>query len=61
MIKVICEDCSTVFEAKVSAFLCPDCRKRRYSEAAKRRNLSELGHEGYRRKLARRAANGSDR
>ncbi len=53
MIKVVCEDCGAVFEAKVRAFYCPDCRKRKASESAKRRNLSELGHEGYRKKIAR--------
>ncbi len=53
MIKAICEDCNTVFEAKVCAFICPDCRKRRLSENAKRIKLSELGHEANRQKIAR--------
>ena len=53
MSKVVCEDCNRVFEGTARARYCPVCRKRRQSEAAKRRNLSELGHEGYRQKIAR--------
>lgn len=34
--KTICEDCEKVFEAKSkSAFFCPECVKRRISEARK--------------------------
>lgn len=40
---VICEDCETVFCGGVNAYLCPQCRKKRLSELAKKRNLSALG------------------
>ena len=43
MAKEICEDCGSVFKAGPDAFLCLKCRKRRASESAKRRNLSQLG------------------
>ncbi|HJA24714.1 MAG TPA: hydrogenase maturation nickel metallochaperone HypA [Candidatus Fournierella merdigallinarum] len=41
--KEICEDCGKVFEAGPKAFLCPSCRKRRLSNAAKARGLNRLG------------------
>lgn len=53
MYKVSCFQCGTVFDAKVKAVYCPDCRKRRASESAKRIKLSELGHEANRQKIAR--------
>lgn len=43
MEKEICEDCGKVFEAGPKAFLCPSCRKRRLSNAAKARGLNRLG------------------
>ena len=46
----ICEDCETVFYGGVNAYLCPRCRKKRISEAAKARNLSALGREAQRKK-----------
>ena len=50
MVKVICEDCNNVFEGGSKAFYCPDCRKRRRSEAAKKRNLNKIGNEAYSKK-----------
>lgn len=41
--KEICEDCGKVFEAGPKAFLCPSCRKRRLSNAAKARGLNRIG------------------
>lgn len=51
MAKVICEDCSKVFEGGAKAFFCPDCRKRRQSESAKKRNLNKLGNAAYSKKV----------
>lgn len=41
--KTICEDCSTVFWAGKTARYCPECRKKRLSDAAKKNGLSQLG------------------
>ena len=41
--KEICEDCGKLFVAGPDAYLCPECRKKRWSEYAKRRKLNELG------------------
>ena len=35
--KEICEDCGKLFVAGPDAYLCPECRKKRLSEYAKRR------------------------
>ena len=43
MAKEICEDYGKVFEAGPKAFLCPSCRKRRLSNAAKARGLNRIG------------------
>lgn len=43
--KEMCEDCGKVFMATKNEFFCPACRKRRLSDAAKKRNLSEIGHK----------------
>lgn len=48
--KEICEDCGRVFMAGPYSFLCPECRKKRLSEYAKRRKLNELGTEARRGK-----------
>lgn len=40
---VICEECERVFYGGVNAYICPDCRKKRASELAKKRNLSAIG------------------
>lgn len=37
MAKEICEDCGKLFEAGKQAFFCPACRKKRQSEAARKR------------------------
>jgi hypothetical protein len=41
--KTICEDCGNVYLGGRYSFYCADCRKRRLSEAAKKRNLSRIG------------------
>ena len=56
MPKGICEDCESVFEYKVNAFLCPDCRKKKLSRDAKERNLNKLGNAAYSKKCAMRRA-----
>lgn len=45
MAKTICEDCQKVYYGGPKSFFCPDCRKRRISEAAKARNLNKLGND----------------
>lgn len=50
MAKELCEDCGKVFEGGPYSYFCPSCRKRRLSEAAKRRNLHKLGKEAYAKK-----------
>ncbi|MGM9626963.1 MAG: hypothetical protein ACI3V4_02565 [Faecousia sp.] len=54
MAKEICEDCEKVFEAGAYSFLCPDCRRKRLSEIAKRRNLSKIGSDAYSKQQAMR-------
>lgn len=54
MAKEICADCGKVFDGGAHQFFCLDCRKRRLSEAAKIRKLSELGHEARRKKKGER-------
>lgn len=44
----ICQDCEKVFMGGPKAFLCPDCRKRRQSENAKRNNLARKRMKGVR-------------
>lgn len=39
----ICEDCGKTFEGGARAFICPECRKERNRQAAKKRNLNRLG------------------
>ena len=60
MAKEICQDCENVFEAGPYTFFCPECRKKRMSESAKRRNLNKIGNDAYSLKQAirRRADNG---
>ena len=43
----ICEDCEKVFQGGPNAHFCPKCRKKRISEAAKRRGLNKLGSDAY--------------
>lgn len=47
---VICEDCERVFYGGVNAYICPDCRKKRLSDLAKKRNLSGIGRAAQRKK-----------
>lgn len=44
---IICEDCEKIFLGGPYACFCPDCRKKRLSVAAKRRNLNKLGNDAY--------------
>ncbi len=43
----LCEDCGKVFMAGPNAFFCPDCRRKRGSAAAKKRNLNKTGNDAY--------------
>lgn len=52
---IICEDCGKKFDGGPHAYFCPECRKRRLRESAKRRNLSEIGHAARAKKKAKRA------
>ena len=45
MVKDLCQDCGKVYLAGPNSFLCPECRKKRQSESAKRRNLGKLGRD----------------
>lgn len=47
MAKEICQDCGKIFEGGPYAYFCPDCRRKRLSVAAKRRQLNKLGNEAY--------------
>lgn len=44
----VCEDCGELFEARSNkAWFCPECRKKRQSDSAKRRKLNMLGAAAY--------------
>ena len=45
MVKDLCQDCGKVYLAGPNSFLCPECRKKRQRELAKKRNLSKLGRD----------------
>ena len=47
----VCADCESVFADKETARYCPECRKRRHREAAKKLGLYRLGHEAIRRRI----------
>ena len=47
MAKEICEDCGKVFDAGPRAFIRKDCHRKRLSNSAKRRNLSQIGRDSY--------------
>jgi predicted RNA-binding Zn-ribbon protein involved in translation (DUF1610 family) len=47
--KEMCQECGKTFLGGKNAFICPDCRKIRLSEAAKKRQLSKLGNEARRK------------
>ena len=51
MAKELCEDCGKVFEGSKWAHFCPECRKNRQSESAKKRNLNKLGNAAYSKKV----------
>lgn len=48
---IICEDCGKVFKGKY-AYYCPECRRKRLSNVAKRRNLNKIGNEAYSKQQA---------
>lgn len=50
--KLICEDCGKVFEGGQNANFCLECRKKRLSASAKRRNLNKIGNAAYSKKQA---------
>lgn len=52
MSPVICEECEKVFRGGPYSYFCPECRKRRLSENAKKRNLNKLGYEAYSKQRA---------
>lgn len=43
----ICEDCEKIFIGGPYSYFCPECREKRLSIAAKRRNLNKLGNDAY--------------
>lgn len=43
--KEICQDCGKIFEAGRYTFLCPECRRRRQKDTARRINLGEIGRK----------------
>lgn len=47
MAKELCEDCGKVYDAGPRSFLCPQCRRKRLSAAAKARNLNKIGNAAY--------------
>lgn len=44
MTKEICERCGKAYEAGPNTHYCKECRKEILSVAAKKRNLSDMGH-----------------
>ncbi len=52
----VCNDCYAVFLGGPNAFLCPECRRKRLSEIAKKINLNKLGNEAYSKQQAKRKA-----
>ena len=47
MIEAICTDCGKTYESFGQSHYCPDCRKRRNSERAKRTGLCKIGNKAY--------------
>lgn len=45
MSKGWCTECGAVYNETPTSFLCPECRKKKVSQSAKKRNLSKLGHK----------------
>lgn len=56
MTKGWCVECGAVYNETPTSFICPKCRKKKVSESAKKRGLSELGHKA-RREQNKRAEN----
>ena len=61
MAKELCQECEKMFEGKGSAYLCPDCRRKRLSRYAKERQLNKLGNEAYSEMCARRRSGNGDK
>lgn len=53
----LCEDCGKLFEGGKNAHYCPECRRRRQIEGAKKRDLSKLGNAA--RSMKARGRNGT--
>ena len=43
----ICDDCGLFYESMGHSHYCPECRKRRQSEAAKARKQGDIGRKAY--------------
>lgn len=56
MANEICEDCGKVYDAGPFTFYCKECRSRRLSVAAKRRNLGQIGRDAYSKQQAEKKA-----
>ena len=50
MPKIVCDDCGRFFEGSRSARFCPECRRRRQSEATKKRGLNKIGNAAHSKK-----------
>lgn len=57
---VICEDCGKVFDGGPYAYFCPDCRRKKLSESAKRRGLNKIGNDAYSKQCAVRRKEGAE-
>ncbi len=51
---MICCDCEQTYKGGPNTYFCPECRRRRLSESAKRRNLGKIGREAYSKQQAER-------
>lgn len=54
MPKIVCDDCEGLFEGSKYARFCPECRRRRQSEYAKKRDLNKIGNAGRSKKARER-------
>lgn len=45
--KEICEDCEGIYIGGPYSHFCPDCRRKRLSNAAKKRGLNKIGNDAY--------------
>lgn len=52
----ICEDCGKSYQATKNTHYCENCRRKRFSQNAKKRNLNRLGNDAYSEKAKDRKA-----